>query len=261
MKECPVIIRDNGTFQENFCQLTRDDIVCGRIRLRYGEETILTRLTELGVRFIPSAACQLASRSKVLQARIFKKFLPEHTTAVYNRHDLLSTISLFNKHGIGRVVLKQDCKDGGLGVHLFEDIESLYNRASFDRFDYPFVVQPFIDHSRDVRVIILGEYLEAYERINNHNFRRNLHCGGSASSFVLNNEQLAFCRSVLAHGGFPYGHLDLLITKDSTRMMEINLRGGLRGARLTGKEYEHKIDQIHERMLQQHLADMNTAIK
>jgi hypothetical protein len=32
--------------------------------------------------------------------------------------------------------------------------------------------------------------------------------------------------------------------------MEINLRGGLRGSRISGREYLNKIEMIHEKLLE-----------
>ena len=96
--------------------------------------------------------------------------------------------------------MKHDRKNGGVGIHLFNDIEELYNLASCTACSFPFVVQPYRDRYRDLRVIILDDYVEAYERINPDNFRQNLHCGGRASPHTLSDRELTFCREVMQRG-------------------------------------------------------------
>lgn len=250
MTDQPRIIRNNNTLQTSFTDLTSGDIICGRIRLHPGEEPLLTNLVERGIRLVPSGTTQLLSRSKVLQVRLLGNFMPPHTVAIYNRHDLLQATSYYHQRNISEVVLKLDAKNGGLGIHLFDSIETLYNQVKSGGYPYPFVIQPFVREGQDVRVIILGDHIEAYQRHNPDNFRKNLHCGSRSRPFTLTDKQLQFCREVMEQGFFPYAHLDLLLSGNSFRLMEINLRGGLRGARLTGREYQQKTAEIHERMVE-----------
>ena len=256
MTEPTTVIRDNKALHNHYLRLNNNDIICGRIRLHPGEEPFLINLVERGIRMVPSGTSQLASKSKVFQTQLFKDFMVEETTPIFNRHGLLQTISRFNQTGATKVVFKQDRKNGGLGIHLFESIESLYNQIILSAVHYPFVVQPFVKNTRDIRVIIIGDYLEAYERHNAYNFRNNLHCGGNPDAFSLNGSALKLCRQVMKRGGFPYAHIDLLLTEDSNyKLMEINLRGGLRGAKMTGSEYEEKTSAIHEQAVAEWLQD------
>ncbi len=252
MKDRPIIIRDNQTLYTCYQQLKKDDIICGRIRLKPDEEHLLTDLLERGIRLIPSATSQLASRSKIFQTRIFSEFMLPGTLAIYDTHDLLCASSSYRRQQHTKVILKCDRKNAGLGIHFFNNIEELYNLASFGSLPFPFVIQPYQSKSRDIRVIILGDYLEAYERINPYNFRNNLHCGGESTPYDLPDQQLEFCREVMQRGKFPYAHLDLMLTPDGPcRLMEVNLRGGLKGARISGKEYQRKLDMINEAILKQ----------
>lgn len=250
MKDPLTIVRNNQTLFTSYNLLKTDDIIYGRIRLNPGEEHLLTDLVERGIRLIPSATSQVASRSKTFQARIFNDFMLPNTLAVYDIHSLLLATTIYQKLGCTKVVLKHDRKNGGLGVHIFNSIEDLYNQMSCGTALFPFVVQPFQEKFRDIRVIILDDYLEAYERINPDNFRQNLHCGGKAKPIQLNDRQQDFCRQVMRRGGFSYAHLDLMLIDDEKWcLMEINLRGGLKGARISGEEYRRKIEEIHERQL------------
>jgi ribosomal protein S6--L-glutamate ligase len=257
LTEPPAIIRDNESFFQNFHLLSANSLVCCRLRLSPGEEHLLVDLLTRGVKLIPSASAQLASRSKVHQARIFADYMLPQTVAVYNTSTLLEITSLYRQQGIGRVVLKQDRKNGGLGIHLFEDIENVYNQAAFGKAGFPFVLQPFIERCRDIRVIWLGDYIEAYERINRNNFRHNLHCGGTASPHELSPALMDLCYDIMQRGGFPYAHIDLMLTEDGkVYLTEINLRGGLKGARIDTHTYRKKLSQIHDMLA----AEMQAAL-
>ena len=49
---------------------------------------------------------------------------------------------------------------------------------------------------------------------------------------------------------FPYAHIDLLIPATGGGWLtEINLRGGLKGARLDQKDYLDLVDRVHKKMV------------
>ncbi len=167
------------------------------------------------------------------------------TTVIYTIHDLLKASSEYGNCGITKVILKQEGKNGGIGVLLFNSIEDVYSQSVVGAHSFPFVIQPFIQNFRDLRIIILDDYLEAYERISSGSFRHNIHCGGSSQPANLTDQQLRLCKKIMGQGGFPYGHIDLLITDDGTNYFtEINLRGGLRGAAIDSVAYQEKINKI-----------------
>lgn len=218
--------------------------------MSWAEESILTDLVERGIHLIPSATSQLASRSKVFQAKIFNDFMLPDTLAIYNSHQLLEACSLYNKTMRTEVVLKNDRKNAGLGIHLFRNIEDLYNQVSLSSIQFPFVISPFINTFQDIRVIILDDHIEAYERTNPNNFRKNLHCGGKSTPYRLSDEHLKFCFTLMKRGKFDYSHIDLMITEaDHCFLTEINLRGGLKGAQISGERYKEKLDNLHEKLL------------
>lgn len=244
------IIRTNDHFFKALHTLDQHCIINCRLRLSPGEEHLLVDLLERGIPLIPSATSQLSSRSKVHQTRIFSEFMVPHSFVAYDANSLLKIISHYNLMGIAEVVAKRDRKNGGIGIHRFSTIEEVYNCASFSNLEYPFVVQPFIPHFRDIRVIIIDEYIEAYERINHANFRHNLHCGGTAVPYELSGELQELCSKVMKRGRFPYAHIDLMqIAAGDTYLSEINLRGGLRGAQIDAKNYRTLIDELHEHLL------------
>ena len=247
MSPTPCVITTNDELFECYNELQAGDIVTCRLRLKYGEEHLLLDLLERGVQLIPSATSQLASRSKTFQARLLGSLMIPRTVVIYDIHGLLETVSHYGKFGIAKVVLKHDRKNAGLGIHLFRDIEDVYTQAANNVLPYPFVLQPYIKDSRDVRVIIIDDFVEAYERNNPDNFRNNLHCGGEASPFILSKKQLQLCRTAMNRGQYPYAHLDLMLTKSNeTFLAEINLRGGMRGAVVDTKSYRAKIAETME---------------
>jgi len=190
---------------------------------------------------VPSASSQLASKSKTFQAAILKPWMAPHTLVIHDRHQLLEATTLYHRHDIGKVVLKQERKNAGLGILRYNSIEEIYSQAAHGNIIFPFVLQPFHEQSRDIRVIIIGPYMEAYSRNNPHNFRNNLHCGGKAETFTLSEEACSFCHTAMARADFPYAHLDLMYTADNRLYLaEINLRGGLRGARISGSDYKNR---------------------
>lgn len=260
MSSSPRIIKNNDELFATYHELQAGDIVTCRLRLKTEEEHLLLDLLERGIQLIPSATSQLASRSKTFQARLLAPLMVPDTTAIYDIHGILETVSLYGRNSIKKVVFKHDRKNAGFGIHLFRDIEDVYTQAANNVLPYPFVLQPFIENSRDVRVIIIGDFIEAYERNNPDNFRNNLHCGGKSKPYTLSIEQLQLCKAAMERGSYPYAHLDLMITdKEETFLAEINLRGGMRGAVIDSRTYQTKIATLKEQLLAEKLEYQQTS--
>jgi glutathione synthase/RimK-type ligase-like ATP-grasp enzyme len=246
----PRIIQSNSELASRYQELHSGDVLVGRLRLRPGEEHLLLDLAVRGVRMVPSALSQCLSRSKVFQARILGQFMVPGTRPVYDQHGLMDLVTFYGGEGIGRVVCKLDRANGGQGILLFASIEDLYSQAALGSLRFPFVVQPFVEQVSDLRVVLLDDHVEAYQRRNPNNFRHNLHCGGTSHPWDLEQGQLELCRQVAARGMFPYAHVDLLVTPSGQNWLsEINLRGGLRGARISQRDYLMAVERVHARLL------------
>lgn len=244
-----IIITNNEQFRKEFHLLDNTSTVCCRLRLSPGEEHILIDLQQRNVTLIPSATAQIASRSKAHQARIFEEFMLPNTRVAYDTNNLLEATSYYRQLGTEELVVKQDRKNGGLGIHRYRDIEDVYNHTAFGSLPFPVIIQPFQPEFKDIRVIIIGDYIEAYQRVNPWNFRHNLHCGGHADPLEPDVKILRLCRDVMQRGQFPYAHIDIMLTpENSLYLIEINLRGGLRGARITAEEYRMKIAALHKQL-------------
>lgn len=245
-----LIIRDNSTLRVHYDSLQEGDIVVGRLRLRESEESMLLDLETRGVHLIPSGLSQLVSRSKTLQATIFSKFMLPQTRAIHTLHDLIEAIPEYQKNSVTAVITKQDRGNAGLGVHLWQSIEEIFTHASLGNLPFPFVLQPFQPECRDIRVVMLDDYIEAYWRHNPHSFRNNLHHGGRSEPCKLSGEQVELCQRVMDRAHFPYAHIDILVTEEGKSFLgEVNLRGGLQGAKISPEEYQKKVDAIHAKLL------------
>ncbi|MBM9603443.1 ATP-grasp domain-containing protein [Desulfopila inferna] len=234
--------------------LGKGDVIKGRIPLKPGEEHLLLDLTARQVHMIPSATSQLAGRSKAFQAKILAQWMIPHTTVIYDTHQLLETSNDYHRNNIGKVILKQERKNAGIGILLYNSIEDIYNQAAHNILSYPFVLQPYLPECSDMRVVILDEYIEAYTRCNPYSFRNNMHCGGESQSCILSPVVRRFCSEIMNRAGFPYGHLDIMVQPDGQLYLaEINLRGGIRGARIGKKDYRRRVAEIEEKLVRQFL--------
>jgi ribosomal protein S6--L-glutamate ligase len=246
----PRIITTNQILRQEYHTLQSGDIFIGRLRLKATEEQLLLDLVERGIVLFPSALSQHLCRSKTFQAHLFAGQMLPLTVPVHDQHDMLETVNLYQKNGITRVVTKLDRKNAGMGIHLWRDVEDVFTHATLGSLPFPFVVQPFADNSRDIRVVILGEYIESYTRHNPHNFRNNLHCGGQSTPCELTGKQLNLCRQAMDRGKFPYAHIDLMMVESGeTFLAEINLRGGIKGAKISPAEYNGRVEAIHRNFL------------
>lgn len=239
------IIRTNEEFRTKFHELSSSDIIIGCLNIKPAEEYIFTDLLSRGVVLFPSALSQQLSRSKCFQSAVFTKYMVPSTTVIRDKNDILSAITNFNSLKINKVITKQDRANCGIGINLWASIEDIYNNVSFGHIKFPFVLQPFIENVLDVRIIILGDYLEAYWRKNNNNIRNNISRGGESGVYNLSENELMLCREIMQRGQFPYAHIDLMITpQNEIFLSEIALRGGIKGAQISPDNYLKQIKKL-----------------
>ncbi len=240
------MIRTIIDFRSHYRQLRSGDAILGVLALRPGEEIKLLDLAERGVAFFPPVLAQLLSRSKVAQAEVLGEYMIPGSFVAFALADLAGHLSEFQAKGA--VVVKRDRAHLGLGVSLWPSLETLYSLAGLQGLTYPVVVQPFLPDARDLRVVVLGDYIEAYERVNPHSFRKNLFQGGSSRPAALTGELQDFCRQVMARGKFPYAILDLLLDPQEHRpyLSEISFKGGLTGAGLSQTEFLRRVAALEE---------------
>ncbi|CAN2043173.1 ATP-grasp fold RimK-type domain-containing protein [Candidatus Magnetomoraceae bacterium gMMP-1] len=237
-----MIIQTNKQLKEYYHKLKAGDIFLGTLNHRNLKKEMLIDLLERGVKCFPSALSQILSSSKAAQATILSKWMLPHTRVIGRRLELIDAINSYNKHGIGAVITKEDHLHCGHGIRRWDNIEILYNFTALnDNSHYPFILQPFLENFTDVRVIIAGDYVEAYIRKNPYNFRMNIAAGGKSSPYLLKSHEEEFCRNIMERGKFPYAHTDLHITeKEEYYLSEITLNAGIKGAHISRNELNRK---------------------
>ncbi len=240
-----MIIRKSRALRTSYHRLGPGDCYVGMVAAKYLKPVMLIDMLQHGIDCHPSALSQVLNSSKVAQAFIYAPWMLPDTTAICRRADLIAAISRFAARGITAVVSKQDHMHCGHGIRRWETIEHLYNGLGFDAGAYPFVLQPYLENFTDVRVIIAGDYEEAYVRENPDNFRGNLAAGGHSRLYELDEDKRRLCRDIMQRGGFPYAHIDLMITEDGcSYLCEIALNGGVRGARIDRETLDHMKEEL-----------------
>lgn len=244
-----MIVRSSRELKDLYTELSGGDVFIGNPSLKYLKQTMLIDMLERGIRCLPSPLAQVLSNSKVAQAFVLNAWMLPHTRVVGRRTDLIKAVNAYNRQGIGTVVTKQDGMHCGHGIRRWETIETLYSFMALSDAAYPFVLQAFQERFTDVRIIIVGDYIEAYTRYNPHNFRVNLTLGGSESACDLDAHQEAFCRAVMTRGKFPFAHLDLMILENGEcYLSEIALNGGIKGAQIGREELDQRKQALLEKL-------------
>jgi ribosomal protein S6--L-glutamate ligase len=247
-----MIVRGSRQLSELYDRLAPGDVYIGKIPggpLRYSR---LIDLMERGVHCLPAPLAQTLNASKAAQAAILNEWMLPLTRVIRRRADLIAAIGVYQRQGVGPLVTKEDRMHCGHGVRYWENIEVLYSLAAFDKSSFPFVLQPFLQHFGDVRVIVVGDYVEAYSRHNPDNFRMNLAAGGTSRPFVIDTEQQLFCRSVMERARFPYAHLDLqLLENNRCYLSEMALEGGIKGAQIDRRSLVRMKSELLERRAHQ----------
>ena len=244
-----MIVTTSRELKASYNELAAGDVFIGNLPMKYLKQPILIDMLERGIRCLPSPLAQILNSSKVAQAFVMNEWMLPHTQAISRRTDLIEAINTFAKNDIGPVVTKQDGLHCGHGIRRWETVETLYSFMALDESSYPFVLQPFQEGFKDIRVIIVGDYVESYSRSNLYNFRVNLSLGGTGSAYKLDEEKEAFCRSAMQRGKFPFAHLDLMVLENGEcYLSEITLNGGIKGARIGRQELEQKKKELLEKL-------------
>ncbi|MBU4258064.1 MAG: hypothetical protein L6263_01330 [Desulfobacteraceae bacterium] len=244
-----MIIKGNRELKDHYHELCSGDIFIGTISSRHMKSFMLIDLLERNINCLPSPLSQILNSSKAAQALILRDWMLPHTCVITKRTELIETINRYNKNGIGPVVSKENHLHCGYGVRRWDTIETLYSFTALSESSYPFVVQPFCEDFTDIRVIIVGDYTEAYTRHNPNNFRMNIAAGGKSHPYILKNEEKEFCYAIMKRSKFPFAHIDLMITGNNNKYLsEIALNGGIKGASISREELDKKKQDLLEKL-------------
>ncbi len=243
MSRTPTIVCSLTELRRRYPDLSAGDLVLGPLAIKPGEEILLLDLQERGVAFFPPLLAQLVARAKTAQALVLGEFMLPGTFVAHNLLDLAARLG--DARLSGQVVSKRNQAHLGLGVSLWPSLEALYSVAGLQPPPFPLVVQPFLADARDLRVVVLEDYTEAYERLNPQGFRKNLFQGGTFRPTEVSQELLAFCRRAMARGKFPYAVLDVLLSPQGRPYLSgINFHAGLRGSQLGQTEFRRRVKTL-----------------
>ncbi|MFZ2088362.1 MAG: hypothetical protein WAU47_07280, partial [Desulfobaccales bacterium] len=183
------IIRSLTDLRRRHPELAAGDLVLGPLAVKPGEEIVLLDLHERGVGFYPPLLAQMTARTKTAQAQVLGDYMIPGTFVAHSPADLAARVA--DPRLAGPVVSKRDRAHLGLGVSFWPSFEVLYSLAALQPLPFPLVIQPFLEGARDFRVVVVGDYVEAYERLNPEGFRKNLFQGGAFRALEVNPELLS----------------------------------------------------------------------
>ena len=121
------------------------------------------------------------------------------------------------------LVAKCCCGSLGEGVWLVEDRAQLEECAARLQCT-PHLYQQYIATSRgrDLRVLVVGDYVGAMLRTSAGDWRSNIAAGGHGSAYPLDDATHALARRVAALLGLDYAGIDLLFGPDGPVVCEVN---------------------------------------
>jgi glutathione synthase/RimK-type ligase-like ATP-grasp enzyme len=245
MAQKPCTVRSLTELRRRSTELAAGDLVLGPVAVKAGEDIILLDLNDRGVVFFPPFLAQMVARTKSAQAQVLGDYMLPGTFVAHDLPDLAARLG--DARMSGPVVSKRDRAHLGLGVSLWPNLEALHSLAVVQPLPFPLVVQPFLAEARDLRFVVVGEYSEAYERLNPQGFRKNLFQGGASRPVEVSPELLAFCRRAMTRGKFPYAVLDVLISPQGEAFLsEINFHAGLKGSQLGQAEFRRRVAALLE---------------
>jgi ribosomal protein S6--L-glutamate ligase len=248
-----VIITSSKELLDRYDELCRGDIFVGKPAAGGLNQFLLIDLLERGVLCVPSPLSQIISGSKLVQTLLLNRWMLPNTLVISRRKNLIDAVGLFNRTGTAHVVTKEDRMHCGHGIRKWDSIETLYSFVSMSESSYPFILQPYVEGFTDLRVIVAGDYVEAYARHNPDNFRMNMAAGGSSRPFDLDADKERFCRAAMDRGKFPYAHIDIMVASDGKYYLsEIALNGGIKGASIGRMELESRKQEITDSLIREY---------
>lgn len=198
---------------------------------------LLRHLEMLGVYCVNGAEAIGNSRDKLRAHQIFcRDKIPMPVTGF--AHSPKDTGSLMRSVGGAPLVLKLLQGSQGKGVVLAETrnaAESVID--AFRNLDANFLVQEFVKgvDGSDVRCIVIGNRVVAAMRrtAGAGEFRSNLHRGGRAEKVSLSQEERAVAVRAARSMGLRLAGVDMLLTPDGPKVLEVNSSPGLQGVEST----------------------------
>lgn len=188
--------------------------------------TISMQLESLDIRVINSTRSMFNSRNKAVTARLLVKNNVSTPKFLYSKE---KNYGFIHDYFDGKkFVMKENEGSQGKGVYLIENEED-YDNAY--RMKQEYFYQEFIEFSRgmDIRSYVLGDkVLGCVKRISDTGFKSNYSLGGRVESFELNDSIKEISLKATKALGLDFCGIDLLFTRDSFTVCEVNGNAGFR---------------------------------
>mgnify|MGYP000963955166 FL=1 len=189
--------------------------------------TISMQLENLGIRVINSTLSMMNSRNKSTTSQLLVKNKISTPKFLFTKNKNYEIVCKYfdNK----KFVMKKMNGSQGIGVYLIENEED-YNNA-YDEIKDEYFCQEFVDYSygKDIRVYVLGnKVLGCVNRISDNSFKSNYSLGGRVEEFELNDFIKEISLNAAKALGLDFCGIDLLFTKDSFTVCEVNGNAGFR---------------------------------
>ena len=189
--------------------------------------TISIQHENLGIRVINSTLSMFNSRSKAVTAQLLVKnnvSTPKFLFTKEKNYEFIHNY-FYNR----KFVMKENEGSQGKGVYLIEDEEE-YNNVYY-KINDEYFCQEFIEFSygMDIRVYVLGDkVLGCVKRISDSSFKSNYSLGGRVEKYELTDSIKEISLSAAKAIGLEFCGIDLLFTKDSFTVCEVNGNAGFR---------------------------------
>ena len=106
-------------------QIGPGDVYLGTVVSGPLMQSMLIDMQQRGVHCLPSPLSQCISKSKAMQALVFRDWMLPHTRVISRRQELMEAIHDYNTRCIGRVITKENHMHCGHGVRKWDNIDTL----------------------------------------------------------------------------------------------------------------------------------------
>lgn len=189
--------------------------------------TIGMQLENLGIKVINTTQSMMNAQNKAVTSQLLVKNNVNTPKFLFTKDRNYNFIH--NYFDNKKFVMKKIDGSQGLGVYLIENEED-YNNA-FDEINDEYFCQEFIDlsYGKDIRVYVLGnKVLGCVKRISDNSFKSNYSLGGRVEKCELNDSIKEISINAAKAIGLDFCGIDLLFTKDSFTVCEVNGNAGFR---------------------------------
>jgi gamma-F420-2:alpha-L-glutamate ligase len=188
--------------------------------------TISIQLENLGIRVVNSTLSMFNSRNKAVTAQLLAKNKVTTPKYLFSKEKNYEFIN--NYFGKKKFVMKENEGSQGKGVYLIENEED-YNNVYKTSQEYFYQEYIEFSYGRDIRAYVLGDrILGCVKRISDTSFKSNYSLGGRVEKYEMSDTIKKLSLKAAKAIGLDFCGVDLLFTKNSFTVCEVNGNAGFR---------------------------------